>query len=283
VDIVSISRPGSEEPLLVGPGHPFLLIAGPCVLESAELAREVAAALKEIAGRLSISFVFKSSFDKANRTSLDSYRGPGLEEGLKILAGIRQDYKVPVISDIHEMQQVEAVSAVLDVLQIPAFLCRQTDLLVAAASSGKAINLKKGQFVSPWDMANAVNKIRASGNRNLMLCERGFALGYNNLVVDMRALPVMRSLGCPVIFDATHSVQLPGGAGGSSGGQREFIPPLARAAVAAGLDGIFMEVHPRPEKALCDGPNSMPLERVESLLQILLKIHAVVSEENSEK
>ena len=283
MDIVSISRPGSEEPLLVGPGHPFLLIAGPCVLESAELAREVAAALKEIAGRLSISFVFKSSFDKANRTSLDSYRGPGLEEGLKILAGIRQDYKVPVISDIHEMQQVEAVSAVLDVLQIPAFLCRQTDLLVAAASSGKAINLKKGQFVSPWDMANAVNKIRASGNRNLMLCERGFALGYNNLVVDMRALPVMRSLGCPVIFDATHSVQLPGGAGGSSGGQREFIPPLARAAVAAGLDGIFMEVHPRPEKALCDGPNSMPLERVESLLQILLKIHAVVSEENSEK
>jgi 2-dehydro-3-deoxyphosphooctonate aldolase (KDO 8-P synthase) len=170
---------------------------------------------------------------------------------------------------------------VLDVLQIPAFLCRQTDLLVAAARSGKAINLKKGQFVSPWDMANAVNKIRATGNKNLMLCERGFALGYNNLVVDMRSLPVMRSLGCPVIFDATHSVQLPGGAGGSSGGQREFIPPLARAAVAAGLDGMFMEVHPRPEKALCDGPNAMPLDRVESLLKTLLKIHAVVSEESS--
>ena len=283
MDIVSISRPGSEEPIHVGPGHPFLFIAGPCVLESAELAREVAAALKEIAGRLAISFVFKSSFDKANRTSLDSYRGPGLDEGLKILAGIRQDYNVPVISDIHETQQVDAVSTVLDVLQIPAFLCRQTDLLVAAARSGKAINLKKGQFVSPWDMANAVNKIRASGNRNLMLCERGFALGYNNLVVDMRSLPVMRSLGCPVIFDATHSVQLPGGAGGSSGGQREFIPPLARAAVAAGLDGIFMEVHPQPEKALCDGPNSMPLDRVESLLQTLLQIHAVVSEENSDK
>jgi len=283
VDIVSISRPGSEEPIHVGPGHPFLFIAGPCVLESAELAREVAAALKEIAGRLAISFVFKSSFDKANRTSLDSYRGPGLDEGLKILAGIRQDYNVPVISDIHETQQVDAVSTVLDVLQIPAFLCRQTDLLVAAARSGKAINLKKGQFVSPWDMANAVNKIRASGNRNMMLCERGFALGYNNLVVDMRSLPVMRSLGCPVIFDATHSVQLPGGAGGSSGGQREFIPPLARAAVAAGLDGIFMEVHPRPEKALCDGPNSMPLDRVESLLQTLLQIHAVVSEDNSDK
>jgi 2-dehydro-3-deoxyphosphooctonate aldolase (KDO 8-P synthase) len=247
------------------------------------MAREVATGLKEIAERLSISFVFKSSFDKANRTSLDSYRGPGLEEGLKLLAAIRQDYNVPVISDVHEPQQVETVSEVLDVLQIPAFLCRQTDLLVAAARSGKTINLKKGQFVSPWDMANAVNKIRASGSKNLMLCERGFALGYNNLVVDMRSLPVMRSLGCPVIFDATHSVQLPGGAGGSSGGQREFIPPLARAAVAAGLDGIFMEVHPNPEKALCDGPNSMPLDQVESLLNTLLKIHAVVSEESREK
>jgi 2-dehydro-3-deoxyphosphooctonate aldolase (KDO 8-P synthase) len=283
MDIVSISNPGNQEPILVGPGQPFLFIAGPCVLESEALAREVAAALKEIAGRLSISFVFKSSFDKANRTSLDSYRGPGMDEGLEILADIRRDYNVPVISDIHETRQVERASAVLDVLQIPAFLCRQTDLLVAAAKSKKAINLKKGQFVSPWDMANAVNKIRASGNKNLMLCERGFALGYNNLVVDMRALPVMRSLGCPVIFDATHSVQLPGGSGGSSGGQREFIPPLARAAVAAGLDGIFMEVHPRPEKALCDGPNSMPLELVEPLLQKLLKIHAVVCEENNEK
>lgn len=281
VDTVSISRPGNQEPIKVGAGHPFLLIAGPCVLESEELAREVAAALKEIAARLGISFVFKSSFDKANRTSLDAFRGPGLKQGLRVLADIRQDFNVPVISDIHETQQVAAVSEVLDVLQIPAFLCRQTDLLVAAARSGKAINLKKGQFVSPWDMANAVNKIRASGNKNLMLCERGFALGYNNLVVDMRALPVMRSLGCPVIFDATHSVQLPGGAGKSSGGQREFIPPLARAAVAAGLDGMFMEVHPRPEKALCDGPNAMPLDRVESLLQTLLKIHAVVSEESS--
>jgi len=280
---VSISRPGNEGPIQVGPGHPFLLIAGPCVLESEELAREVAAALKEIAERLAVSLVFKSSFDKANRTSLDSYRGPGLAAGLKILADIRQDYNIPVISDIHETQQVEAASAVLDVLQIPAFLCRQTDLLLAAAGSGKAINLKKGQFVAPWDMANAVNKIRASGNKNLMLCERGFALGYNNLVVDMRALPVMRSLGCPVIFDATHSVQLPGGAGTSSGGQREFIPSLARAAVAAGLDGIFMEVHPRPGKALCDGPNTMPLDRVESLLKTLLKIHALVSEENTQK
>ena len=281
MNIVSIDRPGNKEPIQVGAGHPLLLIAGPCVLESAALAREVAAALKEMAERLSISFVFKSSFDKANRTSLDSFRGPGLEEGLKILADIRQDYNLSVVSDIHESYQVAEASAVLDLLQIPAFLCRQTDLLIAAARSKKAINLKKGQFVSPWDMANAVNKIRASGNKNLMLCERGFALGYNNLVVDMRSLPVMRSLECPVIFDATHSVQLPGGAGGSSGGQREFIPPLARAAVAAGIDGIFMEVHPQPEMALCDGPNSIPLDQVESLLKTLLKIHAVVSEENS--
>jgi len=281
VNIVSIDRPGNKEPIKVGAGHPLLLIAGPCVLESEALAREVAAALKEMAERLSISFIFKSSFDKANRTSLDSFRGPGLEDGLKILAAIRKDFGLPVVSDIHESYQVAEASAVLDLLQIPAFLCRQTDLLVAAARSKKPINLKKGQFVSPWDMANAVNKIRASGNKNLMLCERGFALGYNNLVVDMRSFPVMRSLGCPVIFDATHSVQLPGGAGGSSGGQREFIPPLARAAVAAGLDGIFMEVHPRPEKALCDGPNSMNLDQVESLLKTLLKIHAVVSQENN--
>jgi 2-dehydro-3-deoxyphosphooctonate aldolase (KDO 8-P synthase) len=281
VNTVTIDKPGKGDPIQVGPPQPLLLIAGPCVLESEELARETAAALKEIAARLSISFVFKSSFDKANRTSLDSYRGPGLAEGLKILARIRQEFNVPVISDIHETNQVQEASAVLDVLQIPAFLCRQTDLLVAAARSGKAINLKKGQFVSPWDMANAVNKIRTAGGRNLMLCERGFALGYNNLVVDMRSLPVLRSLGCPVIFDATHSVQLPGGAGGSSGGQREFIPPLARAAVAAGVDGIFMEVHPQPEKALCDGPNSMPLDRVETLLKTLLKIHAVVSEKNN--
>lgn len=281
METISITNPGNKKPIQVGPGQPLLLIAGPCVLESEDLAREVAAALKEMAGRLSISLVFKSSFDKANRTALDSYRGPGMEKGLQILADIRQDFNVPVISDIHETRQVQEAGQVLDVLQIPAFLCRQTDLLVAAARSGKAINLKKGQFVAPWDMANAVNKIRAFGNKNLMLCERGFSLGYNNLVVDMRALPVMHSLGCPVIFDATHSVQLPGGAGNSSGGQREFIAPLARAAVAAGLDGIFMEVHPRPEKALCDGPNSMPLERVEALLKVLLKIHAVVSAEKS--
>ena len=279
MNTVTISSPGDESPIKVGPGKPFLLIAGPCVLESEELARQVAGQLKEIAQRLAISLVFKSSFDKANRTSLDSYRGPGMQEGLKILDSIRHDYQVPVISDIHETYQVEEAGAVLDVLQIPAFLCRQTDLLVAAARTGKAINLKKGQFLSPWDMTNAVNKIRAAGNNNLMLCERGFSLGYNNLVVDMRSLPVMRSLGCPVIFDATHSVHLPGGGGSSSGGQREFIPVLSRAAVAAGIDGIFMEVHPQPEKALCDGPNHLPLDQVEELLKTLLKIHSITTED----
>ena len=280
MNTVTISRPGDEPAIKVGPGKPFLLIAGPCVLESEELARQIAGQLKEMAQRLAISLVFKSSFDKANRTSLDSYRGPGLQEGLKILDNIRQEFQVPVISDVHETYQVEAASGVLDVLQIPAFLCRQTDLLVAAARTGKAINLKKGQFLSPWDMTNAVNKVRAAGNNNLMLCERGFSLGYNNLVVDMRSLPVMRSLGCPVIFDATHSVQLPGGAGSSSGGQREFIPVLTRAAVAAGIDGIFMEVHPQPEKALCDGPNHLPLDQVEPLLKTLLKIHSIVTEDS---
>ena len=280
MNTVTISRPGDAPAIKVGPGNPFLLIGGPCVLESEELARQVAGQLKEIAQRLSISLVFKSSFDKANRTSLDSYRGPGLQEGLKILDNIRQEYQVPVISDVHETYQVEAASGVLDVLQIPAFLCRQTDLLVAAARTGKAINLKKGQFLSPWDMTNAVNKVRATGNNNLMLCERGFALGYNNLVVDMRSLPVMRSLGCPVIFDATHSVQLPGGAGSSSSGQREFIPVLARAAVAAGIDGIFLEVHPQPDKALCDGPNHLPLDQLEPLLKTLLKIHSIVTEDS---
>jgi 2-dehydro-3-deoxyphosphooctonate aldolase (KDO 8-P synthase) len=281
MNTVTISRPDGASGIEVGPGSPFLFIAGPCVLESEELARETAVKLKEITQRLAISFVFKSSFDKANRTSLGSYRGPGLEEGLKILDSIRHDYQVPVISDVHETYQVEEAASVLDVLQIPAFLCRQTDLLVAAARTGKAINLKKGQFLSPWDMINAVNKIMDEGNRNLMLCERGFSLGYNNLVVDMRSLPVMRSHGCPVIFDATHSVQLPGGAGASSGGQREFIPVLARAAVAAGIDGMFMEVHPQPEKALCDGPNHLPLDLVEPLLKTLLQIHSIVMEDSS--
>lgn len=257
----------------IGPGHPLLLIAGPCVLESEEVARRIASHVKEVAGRLGISFVFKASFDKANRTSLSSYRGPGLTEGLRMLAAIRQEFQVPVISDVHDVTQVEQAAQVLDILQIPAFLCRQTDLLVAAARTGKVVNVKKGQFMAPWDMEHAVGKIRASGNSNILLTERGTTLGYNNLVVDMRSLPIMRSLGCPVIYDATHSVQLPGGAGGSSGGQRQFIAPLTRAAVAAGVDGLFMEVHPEPAKALCDGPNSLPLDQLESLLTTIVAIH----------
>lgn len=257
----------------VGPGRPFLLIAGPCVLESEEMALEVAGTLKEICVRLGISYVFKASFDKANRTSLDSYRGPGMEKGLEIMGRVRKKVGVPIISDIHEVDQVKPAAAVLDILQIPAFLSRQTDLLVAAGKSGKPVSLKKGQFLSPWDMKHAVSKIKWSGNRNLLLTERGAMLGYNNLVVDMRAFPVMRSMGCPVIYDATHSVQLPGGADGSSGGQREFIPFLARAAVAAGIDGLFMEVHPDPDNSLCDAANSWPLDEMEPLLESLMAIH----------
>jgi 2-dehydro-3-deoxyphosphooctonate aldolase (KDO 8-P synthase) len=273
--VAPVAIPGHFE---VGANRPFLFIGGPCVIESATLAEEVAGTLAELANRLGISYVFKASFDKANRTSLDSYRGPGLTEGLKILAGIKEKFGLAVTSDIHEVAQVAPAAEVLDILQIPAFLCRQTDLLVAAAKSGRVVSLKKGQFVSPWDMQHAVGKVRAAGGgERLMLIERGATFGYNNLVVDMRSFPVLRAMGCPVIFDATHSVQLPGGAGTSSAGQREFIPPLARAAVAAGIDGIFMEVHPHPAKALCDGPNSMPLTQVESLLRQLLAIHRTVT------
>lgn len=274
---VTINTP--DRPYLVGPGQPLLLLAGPCVLESGELALDIAREMKAICSRLGISYVFKASFDKANRTSLSSFRGPGLENGLRQLGRIREEVGVPVVSDIHESNQMEMAADILDLIQIPAFLCRQTDLLVAAAKSGKAINLKKGQFVSPWDMEHAVEKIRDAGCDQLLLTERGASYGYNNLVVDMRSLPVMRGMGCPVVFDATHSVQLPGGAGGSSGGQREFIPPLARAAMGAGIDGLFMEVHPDPDKALCDGPNSWPLDQVEPLLRQLLAIRAAVGEE----
>ena len=273
---VSIATPQGTD-LLVGAGNPLLLIAGPCALESEELARTVAAKMQEICARLGIAYVFKASFDKANRTSLESYRGPGLEEGLEILSRIRKELQVPVISDVHDVSQVAPAAEVLDIIQIPAFLCRQTDLLVAAAKTDKPVNLKKGQFVSPWDMENGVNKLKGAGGTKTMLVERGASFGYNNLVVDMRSLPVMRGFGCPVIYDATHSVQLPGGSGGSSGGQREFIAPLSRAAVAAGIDGLFMEVHPDPDKALCDGPNSMPLDSIEPLLKQLVGIHEVVS------
>jgi 2-dehydro-3-deoxyphosphooctonate aldolase (KDO 8-P synthase) len=277
VSPVAIATPTGDL-IQVGSGQPLLLIAGPCALESEELARRVAGTMQEICARLGLSYVFKASFDKANRTSLSSYRGPGLEQGLAILSRIREELQVPVISDVHEISQVQAAAEVLDIIQIPAFLCRQTDLLTAVAHTRKPINLKKGQFVSPWDMEHGVNKIRAAGGKKIMLVERGASFGYNNLVVDMRGLPVMRSFDCPVIYDATHSVQLPGGAGGSSGGQREFIAPLSRAAVAAGIDGLFMEVHPDPDHALCDGPNSIALNQIEALLTQLVQIRQVCKE-----
>jgi 2-dehydro-3-deoxyphosphooctonate aldolase (KDO 8-P synthase) len=275
--LVVIDHP-AKKTIAVGNGQPLLLIGGPCVLESEDLARRVAEAMQEICFRLGLSYIFKASFDKANRTSLHSYRGPGLDEGLRILQRIREEIQVPVLSDIHDPSQVKPAAEVLDVLQIPAFLCRQTDLLVAAARTGKPINLKKGQFVSPWDIKNAVDKIRAGGKSQVMLVERGSSFGYNNLVVDMRSLPIMRSHDCPVVFDATHSVQIPGGAGHSSGGRHEFIAPLARAATAVGIDGLFMEIHPDPKQALCDGPNSMPLSQVEDLLGTIVRIRTAVDD-----
>ncbi len=258
----------------VGSGQPLMPIAGPCVLESEELARRVAGTMQEICARRNLSYVFKASFDKANRTSLSSFRGPGIDKGLEILARIRQELGVPVVSDIHEPSQAGVAAEVLDIIQIPAFLCRQTDLLTAVSQTGTPINLKKGQFVSPWDMKNAVDKIRDGGSSQIMLVERGASFGYNNLVVDMRSFGVMRGFDCPVIYDATHSVQLPGGAGGSSGGQREFIAPLSRAAVAAGIDGLFMEVHPAPDQALCDGPNSVALAEIDTILAQLVSIRS---------
>jgi len=277
MNTVTINSLAGEEVIKVGPNQPLLLLAGPCVLESGEMAWEIAQEMKAITKRLGIPYIFKASFDKANRTSLDSFRGPGLEKGLRQLGRIRDEVGVPVVSDVHATSQVELAADMLDIVQIPAFLCRQTDLLVAVAKSGKTVNLKKGQFISPWDMEHAVNKLRDAGCERILLTERGASFGYNNLVVDMRSLPVMRSLGCPVIYDATHSVQLPGGLGGKSGGQREFIPPLTRAAVAAGIDGLFMEVHPDPDKALCDGPNSWPLAQVEPLLRQLLAVREAVN------
>jgi len=254
----------------------FTLIAGPCVIESRALALEVAERMKTITDRLGITYVFKASFDKANRSSGSTFRGPGVHEGLEVLAEVKQRFGVPVLTDIHESQQAAPVAAVVDVLQIPAFLCRQTDLLLAAAEAvrgtNKTINVKKGQFLAPWDMAQVVNKLRKAGVENLWLTERGSSFGYNTLVVDYRSIPQMQILGCPVIFDATHSVQQPGGQGSSSGGQREFVAPLARAAMAVGVDGLFMEVHPDPDNALSDGPNMVPLQRVEALLQQLVRI-----------
>jgi 2-dehydro-3-deoxyphosphooctonate aldolase (KDO 8-P synthase) len=253
----------------VGPDRPLFLIAGPCVIESEELVLEVASALKSICARLAVPFVFKASFDKANRSSRTSFRGPGLDAGLQALARVRREVGVPVLTDVHEDTPLAEVAAVVDVLQTPAFLCRQTNFIVNVASQGKPVNVKKGQFLSPWEMKNVVDKARSTGNPGIMVCERGFSFGYNNLIADMRSLAIMRSTGCPVVFDATHSVQLPGGQGTASGGQREFIPVLARAAVAAGVAGLFMETHPRPAEALSDGPNAWPLARMEPLLATL--------------
>jgi len=262
--------------LEVGLQKPFFLIAGPCVIEGPTLTQEIAGRLKEITGRLGIAFVFKASYDKANRSSSKSYRGPGIDAGLKILADVRRAVGVPVLTDVHEDTPMEEVAAVVDVLQTPAFLCRQTNFILNVARQGKPVNIKKGQFLSPWEMQNVVDKARSTGNPDILVCERGFSFGYNNLVSDMRSLSVMRATGCPVVFDATHSVQLPGGRGTSSGGQREFIPVLARAAVAAGVAGLFMETHPDPKHALSDGPNAWPLGMMRELLETLLELDRVV-------
>ena len=263
-------------PWEIGPDRPLFLIAGPCVIESEQLVLETAGQLRDLTAELEIPFIFKASFDKANRSSLGSFRGPGLEQGLEILERVREGIGVPVLTDVHEDTPLGEVADVVDVLQTPAFLCRQTDFIDAVVSQGKPVNLKKGQFLAPWDMKNVVEKARATGNDQLMVCERGVSFGYNNLVSDMRALAVMRETGCPVVFDATHSVQLPGGRGDSSGGQREHVPVLARAAVAAGISGVFMETHPRPEQALSDGPNSWPLAHMRELLETLLELDRVV-------
>jgi 2-dehydro-3-deoxyphosphooctonate aldolase (KDO 8-P synthase) len=260
----------------VGIDRPFFLIAGPCVIESQALVEQVAGAMKELTGQLGIPYIFKASFDKANRSSKDSFRGPGLEGGLKILEGVRAKLGIPVLTDVHEDTPFNEVATVVDVMQTPAFLVRQTNFILNVCSQGKPVNIKKGQFLSPWEMKNVVDKARSTGNQQIMVCERGFSFGYNNLVSDMRSLSVMRETGCPVVFDATHSVQLPGGKGSASGGQREFVPVLARAAVAAGVAGVFMETHPNPAKALSDGPNAWPLDRMGTLLATLKELDAAV-------
>jgi 2-dehydro-3-deoxyphosphooctonate aldolase (KDO 8-P synthase) len=260
----------------VGLQQPFFLIAGPCVIEGPTLTQEIAGRLKEITTRLAIPFVFKASYDKANRSSSKSFRGPGIDAGLKILADVRSAIGVPVLTDVHEDTPMAEVAAVVDVMQTPAFLCRQTNFILSVSSQGKPVNIKKGQFLSPWEMKNVVEKARSTGNPGIMVCERGFSFGYNNLVSDMRSLAIMRDTNCPVVFDATHSVQLPGGQGTASGGQREFIPVLARAAVASGVAGLFMETHPDPSKALSDGPNAWPLGRMEPLLTTLKELDRAV-------
>jgi 2-dehydro-3-deoxyphosphooctonate aldolase (KDO 8-P synthase) len=259
-----------------GNDKPFFLIAGTCVVESEAMSIDTAGTLKEICGGLGIGFIYKSSFDKANRSSGESFRGPGMEEGLRILGEVKRQLGVPVLTDVHEDTAMDEVAEVVDVLQTPAFLCRQTNFILRAAGAGKPVNIKKGQFLSPWEMQNVVDKARSTGNRDILVCERGFSFGYNNLVSDMRSLPVLRQTGCPVVFDATHSVQLPGGRGSASGGQRQFIPVLARAATAVGVAGLFMETHPDPDQALSDGPNAWPLARMQALLATLVEIDRTV-------
>ncbi len=260
----------------IGGGNPLALIAGPCVIEDEISTLRAAEALKEITAKLSIPLIFKASYDKANRSSASSYRGPGLKKGLEILSKVKETFGIPVLSDVHRFEEIGPASEVLDCLQIPAFLCRQTDFVIEVAKTGKVVNVKKGQFLAPWDMKNVVEKVSSAGNNNILLTERGVSFGYNNLVVDFRALPIMRSFGYPVVFDATHSVQLPGGKGTSSGGQREYVEHLARAAVAVGVDAVFMEVHEEPEKALCDGPNSMAIKDLSDMLQKLKGIESLV-------
>ncbi|MFA4915801.1 MAG: 3-deoxy-8-phosphooctulonate synthase [Syntrophales bacterium] len=266
---------------VMGGGAPFVLIAGPCVIEDEEKTRGIALFLRNLTGRLGIPFIFKASYDKANRTSKDSYRGPGFTKGLAILKNIKKELGVLLLSDVHRFEEIEGAAEVLDVLQVPAFLCRQTDFVIEVAGKARCINIKKGQFLAPWDVANILAKASSTGNKNIMITERGTSFGYNNLVADFRALPVMREMGYPVVFDATHSVQLPGGAGTASGGQREMVPYLSQAAVAVGIDGLFLEVHPDPERALCDGPNSLSLASLSVLLYKLKDIDEVVKRPRS--
>jgi len=261
----------------LGGNNPLFVIAGPCVIESEDIVLYTAERLKELCSQIGLPLLFKSSYDKANRTSLFSFRGPGIEKGLRILSDVQTRLKIPIISDVHSVEEVKPASEVLDALQIPAFLCRQTDLILAASNTGKPVNIKKGQFLAPWDVKNIIDKFISTGNQNLFITERGTSFGYNNLVVDFRGLSIVRSFGYPIIFDVTHSLQIPGGQGSSSGGQREFAGPLARAAVAVGVDGIFMEVHPEPGKALCDGPNMIPINDVPDLLRMIKNIHNIVS------
>ena len=260
----------------LGGNNPLFIIAGPCVIESQDVVFYTAEKLKEICRRVGLSFIFKSSYDKSNRTSLSSFRGPGMEKGLKMLSDVRSKFNVPVISDVHAIEEIKPASQVLDALQIPAFLSRQTDLILAASRTGKPVNIKKGQFLAPWDVKNIIDKFTSTGNQNLFITERGTSFGYNNLVVDFRGLTIMKSFGYPILFDVTHSLQLPGGKGNSSGGQREFAEPLARAAAAVGVDGLFIEVHPDPDRALCDGPNMVSVDSILALLRTVENIHTAV-------